>query len=213
MNAFVNAAKPRQPVLPTGLSWRTEIGQTKKYVTLPLSGGRTAPGLTPQAVHEDRWHILGCPVNGPAVAAAGEQVAVAWFTAAQNTPRIKLSFSIDEGQSFGTPVQIDDGFPIGRLDTILLQEGSALVSWIENIDDGAEIRVRRVHADGTPDASSVVAGTSTSRASGVPRISPEWQRPLHRLDRSRNPYVHPHGRRDAFGGCIAVNLRSAQDLS
>lgn len=125
----------------------------------------------PQTVHEDRWHILGCPVNGPAVAAAGEQVAVTWFTAAQNTPRIKLSFSTDEGQSFGTPVQIDDGFPIGRLDTILLQDGSALVSWVENIDDGAEIRVRRVHADGTPDASSVVAGTSASRASGVPRIA------------------------------------------
>ena len=125
----------------------------------------------PQTVHEDRWHILGCPVNGPAVAATGEQVAVTWFTAARNTPRIKLSFSTDEGQSFGAPIQIDDGLPIGRLDTILLQDGSALVSWIENTDDGAEIRVRRVYPDGTPDAPSVVAGTSASRASGVPRIA------------------------------------------
>ena len=125
----------------------------------------------PQTVHEDRWHILGCPVNGPAVAAAGEQVAVAWFTAAQDTPRIKLSFSTDEGQSFSAPVQIDDGLPVGRLNTILLQDGSALVSWIENTDDGAEIRVRRVYPDGTPDASSAVAATSASRASGVPRIA------------------------------------------
>ena len=121
----------------------------------------------PQTVHEDRWHILGCPVNGPAVAATGEQVALAWFTAAQDTPRIKLSFSTDEGQSFGAPVQIDGG----RLDTILLQDGSALVSWIEKTDDEAETRVRRVHPDGTPDASSVVAATSAARASGVPRMA------------------------------------------
>ncbi|MYI84671.1 MAG: exo-alpha-sialidase [Rhodothermaceae bacterium] len=126
---------------------------------------------TPQTVHEDRWHILGCPVNGPALAAAGDQIALAWFTAAQDTRRIKLSFSADEGLSFGAPVQVDDGSPIGRLDTILLQDGSALVSWIENTDDGAEIRVRRVYPDGTPDASSVVAATSASRASGVPRIT------------------------------------------
>lgn len=125
----------------------------------------------PQTVHEDRWQILGCPVNGPAVAAAGEQVALAWFTAAQDTRRIKLSFSTDEGRSFGAPVQIDNGSPIGRLDTILLQDGSALVSWIENADEGAEIRVRRVYPDGTLEASSVVAATSASRASGVPRIT------------------------------------------
>ena len=125
----------------------------------------------PQTVHEDRWHILGCPVNGPSVAATGARVVVAWFTAAENTPCIKLSFSTDEGQSFGAPVQIDDGFPVGRLDTILMQDGSALVSWIENTDAGAEIRVRRVYPDGAPDASFVVAATSASRASGVPRIA------------------------------------------
>ena len=125
----------------------------------------------PQTVHEDRWHILGCPVNGPAVAAAGEQIALAWFTGAQDMLRIKLSFSTDEGRSFGAPVQVDDGFPLGRLDTILLQDGSALVSWIEKTDGGAEVRVRRVDTDGTPDVSSVVAVTSVARASGVPRMT------------------------------------------
>ncbi|MCY3630210.1 MAG: sialidase family protein [Bacteroidota bacterium] len=125
----------------------------------------------PQTVHEDGWQIRGCPVNGPAVAAAGEQVVIAWFTAARDTLRIKLSFSTDEGRSFGAPVQIDDGLPLGRLDTILLQDRSALVSWIEKTDGGAEIRVRRVYPDGSPDASSVVAVTSASRASGFPRMA------------------------------------------
>lgn len=125
----------------------------------------------PQTVYEDRWHIAGCPVNGPSVAAAGEQVALAWFTAAQDTPRVKLSFSTDEGQSFGAPVQIDDGRPLGRIDTVILPDGSALVSWVEKTDSGAEIRIRRVHPDGTLDASSVVAATSAARASGFPRMA------------------------------------------
>ncbi len=125
----------------------------------------------PQTVHEDQWHIPGCPVNGPAIAAAGKQVALVWFTAAQDILRIKLGFSTDEGQSFGAPVQIDDGFPIGRLDVILLPDSSALVSWIEKTDSGAEIRVRRVYPDGTSDVSSVVTPTSAARASGFPRMT------------------------------------------
>src|SRR5690606_29736243 len=34
----------------------------------------------PAAVHDDGWRISGCPVNGPQADAAGDTVAVAWFT-------------------------------------------------------------------------------------------------------------------------------------
>ena len=60
-----------------------------------------------------------CPVNG-AVAAAGERVAVAWFTGADKTPRVKLAFSNDAGETFGQPVAVDDGNPTGRVDVLLL---------------------------------------------------------------------------------------------
>ena len=33
------------------------------------------------AVYNDGWKIAACPVNGPAVAANGKRVALAWFTA------------------------------------------------------------------------------------------------------------------------------------
>ena len=33
----------------------------------------------PRPVFQDGWRLNGCPVNGPAVAAAGRRVAVAWF--------------------------------------------------------------------------------------------------------------------------------------
>jgi hypothetical protein len=44
-------------------------------------------------VHSDNWKIDACPVNGPAIAATGRRVAVAWFTAANDTARVKLAFS------------------------------------------------------------------------------------------------------------------------
>ena len=124
----------------------------------------------PQTVHADDWHIEGCPVNGPAIAADGARVAVAWFTAANDTPRVKLSFSADEGTTFGEPVVVDDGQPIGRVDVTMLPDGDALVSWVERVDDGAEIRVRRIHSDGMAETSVLVTPTSPKRASGFPRL-------------------------------------------
>jgi hypothetical protein len=125
----------------------------------------------PQTVHPDGWRIEGCPVNGPSIAADGERVAVAWFTASNDTPRVRLAFSEDAGASFSAPVQIDDGDPVGRVDVRLLDDGSAVVSWIERLEDGAEIRLRRVSADGRPGTAAVIAASSGERASGFPRIA------------------------------------------
>jgi hypothetical protein len=131
----------------------------------------TPDGWTePVAVHEDGWHIAGCPVNGPAMAARGSRVALAWFTGAQDTPRVKLAFSTDEGVSFTAPIQVDDGHPEGRVDVVLDAEGSAWVSWLERTGQGADVRVRRVWPDGTVSPAAVVAASSESRASGFPRM-------------------------------------------
>ena len=125
----------------------------------------------PRTVHEDGWQIAGCPVNGPAVAAEEANVAVAWFTAAQDTPRVKVAFSTDEGQTFGPPTTVDDSQPVGRVDLVALPDGGALISWVEKTEDGAEIRVRRVHPDGTRAPATTVAPTSAARASGFPHLA------------------------------------------
>ncbi len=124
----------------------------------------------PSPVHHDGWQISGCPVNGPAVAAAGANVAVAWFTSADDVPRVKLAFSRDAGASFAAPVQVDDGRPTGRVGVVLLGDGSALVSWLELVGEEAELRVRRVLPDGTFARAATVAETSPARASGFPRM-------------------------------------------
>jgi hypothetical protein len=123
-------------------------------------------------VHADNWRIDACPVNGPAIDAAGDRVAVAWFTSARDTARVYLAWSGDAGASFGPPIRIDDGNPVGRVDVELNDEGIAVVSWVEfTSGQQADVRVRRVNADGTRSASMVVARTSGGRASGFPRMT------------------------------------------
>lgn len=138
------------------------------YVTRRVAG-RWTPGV---AVHADNWEISGCPVNGPALAADGHQVAIAWFTAANDSARVKVAFSGDAGASFGDPIVVDDGAPAGRVDVALLQGGDALVTWIERVGgDTAAVRVRRVRRDGQAGTSFTVASSSAARASGFPRMA------------------------------------------
>ena len=124
------------------------------------------------AVHDDRWHIEGCPVNGPAVTARGDDVAVAWFTGAGNEARVKVAHSSDGGRSFGAPVIVDDGSPAGRVDLLTLEGGDVLVSWLERTGgEVAEVRVRRVASDGAAGESVTLTASSEARASGFPRMA------------------------------------------
>lgn len=137
------------------------------YVTRRVDGKWTA-GVP---VANDNWKIAACPVNGPALAASGNRVALAWFTGAQDTARVKVAFSKDGGATFGSPTRVDGGAPGGRVDAVLLADGSALVSWIERIGgDTAAVRVRRVTPDGKSGEAITVAKSSAARASGVPKM-------------------------------------------
>ena len=125
---------------------------------------------TPRAVYADNWEINGCPVNGPSVAADGRLVAVAWYTGANDTPRVKAAFSNDAGASFGKAIEVDDGETLGRVDALLLPDGSALVCWLSGNAEGGAIKVRRVSPDGALGPAAVIAKTDISRSSGFPRM-------------------------------------------
>ncbi len=125
----------------------------------------------PRLVAADGWQIHGCPVNGPAVAAAGRDAVVAWFTSAAETPRVKVAFSGDSGATFGSPIVVDDGRPLGRVDVAMLESGEALVAWLEQGDKGAaSLRLRRVARDGSGGAAMRVAESTGARSSGFPRM-------------------------------------------
>jgi len=125
----------------------------------------------PLPVHTDNWEINGCPVNGPSVAADGRNVVVAWYTGANDSPRVKAAFSNDAGGTFGDAVEVDDGETLGRVDALMLPDGSALVCWLSGNVEGGQIKVRRVHPDGSLGPPAVIAKTDISRSSGFPRMA------------------------------------------
>jgi hypothetical protein len=123
-------------------------------------------------VHADNWQINGCPVNGPAISAIGSRVALAWFAAPNNAAHVSVALSSNAGSTFGKATRIDDGLPLGRVDVEQLPDGSALVAWVESTPDkNAELRVRRVSADGARGDAIAVARMSSERTkSGQPRM-------------------------------------------
>jgi len=136
----------------------------------------TANGWTPSAkVHEDGWHYPGCPVNGPQVAAVGDTVYVAWFTGARDTNRVHIARSTDGGATFGAPLRVDEGTPLGRVSLVLDRAGRPIVAWLEQrTNTDAEVLARRIQLNGTELAAREthrLAHTSGARPSGFPRLA------------------------------------------
>jgi len=123
----------------------------------------------PRTIHSDNWNIAACPVNGPALTNDGEQVAVAWFSAAQGIAVVNVAFSKNGGQTFGDPIRVDHGKPIGRVDIVLLDDDTAVVSWLEQEAGQARIALRRVTASGAREVAFLTT-TSSTRSSGFPRM-------------------------------------------
>jgi len=115
------------------------------YVTRLDGAAWSAPVL----VHNDGWKINGCPVNGPAIAARGRTVAVAWFTMQAGQGHAYVAFSSDAGRTFGAPVRVDDVASTGRVQVALVADGSAAVSWIELGKGPSQLKVRTVSPDGS----------------------------------------------------------------
>lgn len=132
----------------------------------------------PTLINDDGWQIHGCPVNGPAIAAAGDRVAVAWFTAGGGQAKVLTAFSEDAGSTFGEPIVIDDAQPLGRVSVALDSSGDALVSWMGSSGDGAEVLWRRVSPNGESGPAQVAVSTTAKRSAGVPRMVRHGERLL-----------------------------------
>jgi hypothetical protein len=134
-----------------------------------LEDGRWTPG---PLVHEDGWETGACPINGPAVAASGSLVAVAWFTAAGGESRVNVAFSGDGARTFDDPIRVDDGAPAGRVDVVLMDDGSAVIGWVERTGgDRAEERLRRVGRGGHLLEAISATAPYSERILGFPRLA------------------------------------------
>jgi hypothetical protein len=99
-------------------------------------------------VASDNWVVSGCPVNGPAVAASGELVAVAWFTAEGQMPRVEVALSKDGGNTFAEPLVVDDDAPAGHADIAYIGESAFAVSWMGKAENDHPVKLRSITAAG-----------------------------------------------------------------
>ena len=125
----------------------------------------------PKTVHEDNWKIAGCPVNGPAVAAFEKNLAVAWFTAANDLPKVQVAFSSDNGETFDKPIQINTQQTLGRVDIVALNNTEAVVCWMErDTDDVAYVQIAKISSTGEKGPTLTLTKTKAGRATGFPQI-------------------------------------------
>ena len=124
----------------------------------------------PITIVADDWYLPGCPVNGPAIDAFGENLAVAWYTAADDNSRVIISFSEDSGKTFGLPFRLDHGDALGRVDLAMLDSESAVVSWLEPSGEDTLIQLIKIQSNGTKTEPITISKTSAERSSGFPQL-------------------------------------------
>ncbi|WP_242102239.1 MULTISPECIES: sialidase family protein [unclassified Lysobacter] len=113
-------------------------------------------------VFADQWKMPACPVNGPSVAARGDEVVVAWYTGAGDQPTVKLARSTDAGDSFSAPLVLEQDDTVqGRVD-VALDAGNAWVLWLREGDAGQSLWLARY----APDLSKQIEKVEVARLQG-----------------------------------------------
>ncbi|MBI2515582.1 MAG: exo-alpha-sialidase [Opitutae bacterium] len=162
--------------LPDGGALLAYRGRTTDEVRdIRLVRYRNGQWEKPRPLHADGWKINACPVNGPRLASRGSAVTAVWFTGADNQPRVQAKHSTDGGETFGEPLRLDLGRPQGRVDCLILANGTSVLTWLEraNPETGVVggIYLRTLSGSGQLSAPRLLAASSPARASGFPRLA------------------------------------------
>jgi len=143
----------------------SETGIRDIYYTRGIDNDWTIP----KAIHEDNWQIAGCPVNGPRIDAKGSNVAITWYSGADQT--VKVVYSTDSGSSFSLPIIVSDKETIGRLDVCFVSDSDFVVSYMEAENNDARIMIKKFAIGDNVSQAFLIGNTSSARASGFPRLA------------------------------------------
>ena len=127
----------------------------------------------PRPVHADGWHMAGCPVNGPAIAANGERLVLGWFTAANDEPRVQLALSTDDGAHFGQPLVLDRGKQVEGRVAVALDKDNAWALWLRKEFGGSSLWLARLAPDLSRERERVKVAMLKARgdAAGYPQLA------------------------------------------
>jgi hypothetical protein len=122
-------------------------------------------------VGADRWEIPGCPVNGPVIQAHDSRIAVAWFSAGNEKPKVQVAWSNDAGKNMSAPVPVAAGGLFGHVGAAMLPSGDMAVTWLSSADGGtAELHLRRVSSSGEAGPDRVITEASGVASFSVPQV-------------------------------------------
>lgn len=131
------------------------------------------PSTPGRIVHADAWKMPACPVNGPAVAARGGDAVVAWYTAANEVPMLKIARSTDAGTTFAAPVVLDQGAQVqGRVD-VALADDAAWLLWMREDANGQSVQLARYAPDLSREWQRIEVAKleGRGRATGFPQLA------------------------------------------
>ena len=126
----------------------------------------------PARVHADDWTMPACPVNGPSVAAQQNNVVVAWYTAAGETPAVKLARAVDGGTAFAKPVTVDTGAATQGRVAVAIDAQQVWIVWLREEAGKQSLWLARY----TPDLSKQLQRIKLAdlqgkgRATGFPKL-------------------------------------------
>lgn len=127
----------------------------------------------PRTVNADHWVMSACPVNGPDIAANANQAVVAWYTAADDKPMVKIARSDDAGDSFAKPRIVDQGETVQGRVAVAMDAQQVWMLWIREDAQGQSLWLARYPADLSHELQRTLVARlqGRGRGTGFPQIA------------------------------------------
>ncbi|MEZ5459434.1 MAG: sialidase family protein [Steroidobacteraceae bacterium] len=113
-----------------------------------LSVDRGATFSARQRLSPNRWAIDGCPLKPTALAASGDQVWAAYFSAGEATPGVHFVRSDDGGKTFSAPVLVHPEAAVSDAPVLALAGNVLHLFWHAKVGDGGRRVFTRSSTDG-----------------------------------------------------------------
>lgn len=143
------------------LGWRGIFDGSIRDIVIARSADGGATFSDPTRVHDDGWHIEGCPHAGPSIATTADGlVHVAWYTGTEADPGVYHAVSRDGGITFSEaqPLLAGDWVPVSRVH--LAAAGNRVIGvWDDGRSDPAEPQVAWIDAAGVASDTLTTGGT------------------------------------------------------
>ncbi len=123
-----------------GLRGVTEENYRDNLLRASTDGGHTWG--EPVRLNAERWQINGCPLKPTAVAADGDRIYTAWYSAVEQPPGAYFTHSTDGGETFSAPRALHPEASLSDAPVVATGGGVTWVVWHARTDEGRRLFLR-----------------------------------------------------------------------